>query len=281
MRILLTCLILGLHAPALLAQEGGPATRDTMQGDAQLLAAIQLASEGLADSARAIIRRRLMTTPTTDPVFPEILYSAGVVAGNADSAMLYLRRVSIEFSRSEWADKSLLRLTQLAFATGDIPAARRAAERLVEDYPTSPVLADGAFWAGRAHFEQNDLDGGCRYLAQAEDAATQNVELANRIRYYQQRCSAVAQAARDTTSIDTNQPGRVTYSVQIAAVGNATAADNVTRQLAAEGYQPHIVMEDGLFKVRVGRFATRAEAERLVAPLRDATGGTPFIVEER
>ena len=94
MRILLTCLILGLSAPALLAQEGGPATRDTMQGDAQLLAAIQLASEGQADSARAIIRRRLMTTPTTDPVFPEILYSAGVVAGNADSAMLYLRRVS-------------------------------------------------------------------------------------------------------------------------------------------------------------------------------------------
>lgn len=281
MRILTTCLVLGLNAPALLAQEGGPATRDTMQGDAQLLAAIQLASEGQADSARAIIRRRMMTTSSTDSVYPEILYSAGVVAGNADSAMLYLRRVSIEFSRSAWADKSLLRLAQLAFATGDITAARRAAERLVEDYPTSPVVADAAFWAGRAHFEQNDLEGGCRYLARAEDAATQNVELANRIRYYRQRCSAVAQTTGDTTSVDASQRGRVTYAVQIAAVGNPTAADNVMRQLAAQGYEPHIVAEDGLFKIRVGRFATRAEAEQLVAPLRDATGGAPFIVEER
>ena len=281
MRILTICLILGLNAGALAAQEGGPATRDTMQGDAELLMAIQLASEGQRDSARAIIRRRMAATPTTDSVFPEILYAAGVVAGNADTAMLYLRRVSIEFSRSAWADKSLLRLAQLTFAMGDYTAARRAAERLVDDYPISPVLADAAFWAGRAHFEQNDVAGGCRYLARAEDAATQNIELANRIRYYRQRCSVDAGATRDTTPADTSQQGRVTYSVQIAAVGNPTAADNVMRQLAAQGYQTHIVTEDGLFKVRVGRFATRAEAEQLVAPLRDAAGGTPFIVTER
>ena len=280
MRLLKVLAIFGLVAPSLYAQEGGPATRDTIQGDPELLMAVQLASEGQADSARAIIRRRLATTPASNSLYPEILYAAGRVAGNADSAMLYLRRVSIEFSRSKWADQALLRLAQLAFATGDLTVARRAAERIVEDYPNSRVVADAAFWAGRAYFEQGDLEGGCRYLAHAEAAATQNVELANRIRYYRQRCAAFAEV-RDSTARDTSQPNLTVYSLQVAAVGNAMAADKVMRQLAADGFETHIVTEDGLFKVRVGRFATRGEAEQMVDRLKAAMGSAPFIVEER
>lgn len=280
MRLLTVLAILGLVAPSLYAQEGGPATRDTMQGDPELLMAVQLASEGQADSARAIIRRRLAMTPTSDSLYPEILYTAGRVAGNADSAMLYLRRVSIEFSRSKWADQALLRLAQLAFATGDIAAAGRAAERIVEDYPSSHILADAAFWAGRAYFEQNDVESGCRYLARAEAAATQNIELASRIRYYRQRCAAFAEVT-DSTARDTSQPALVVYSLQVAAVGNALAADDVMRRLAADGFETHIVTEDGLYKIRVGRFATRAEAVQLVDRLKAAMGTAPFIVEER
>jgi len=280
MRFVTVVAVLSLVASSLFAQEGGPATRDTMQGDPELLMAAQLASEGLGDSARAIVRRRMAITPTSDILYPEILFTASRVAGNADTAMLYLRRVSIEFSRSKWADQALLRLAQLAFATGDITGARRAAERIVEDYPTSEVLADAAFWAGRAYFEQQDVEGGCRHLARAEAAATQNVELASRIRYYRQRCAAFAQAP-DSTARDTSQPGSVVYSLQVAAVGNAMAADNVMRQLVGDGFEPHIVTEDGLFKVRVGRFATRAEAAELVDRVKAAIGAAPFIVEER
>jgi len=280
MRLLTVLAILGMVAPSLYAQEGGPATRDTMQGDPELLVAVQLASEGLADSARAIIRRRLAMTPTSDSLYAEILYTAGRVAGNADSAMLYLRRVSIEFSRSKWADQALLRLAQLAFATGDVSAARRAAERIVEDYPSSHILADAAFWAGRAYFELNDVEGGCRYLARAEAAATQNIELANRIRYYRQRCAAFAETS-DSTARDTSKPALVVYSLQVAAVRSALAAVDVQRQLAADGFETHIVTEDGLFKVRIGRFATRAEAAQLVDRLKATMGTAPFIVEER
>lgn len=280
MRLLTIFALLGLCTSTLSAQEGGPSTRDTMQGDTLLLMAIQLASEGQGDSARAIVRRRMASTSPSDTLYSEILYTAGVVAGNADSARMYLRRVSIEFPRSTWADKALLRLAQLAFATGDVTAARRAAERVVEDYPTSPVLADAAFWAGRAHFEQGNVEEGCRYLARAETAASHNFELTNRIRYYRQRCAAMA-VTRDTLARDTIEPGLVTYAVQVAAVGNPKAADNVMRQLAGNGFDPHIVADGGLFKVRVGRFATRAEADALVARLKTAIGGSPFVVVER
>lgn len=277
MRLVTVFSILACFPAVTLAQEGGPSTRDTMQGDTLMLRAVQLASEGQADSARAIVRRRLAVTSRSDSLYPEILYTAGVVAGNADSAMFYLRRVSIEYSRSAFADKALLRLAQLAFATRDFTASRRASERVVEDYPSSHVMADAAFWAGRAHFELNNLEEGCRYLARAEQAATQNVELASRIQYYRQRCAAVAE---DPVS-DTGPPSLVTYAVQVAAVGNASAADNVMRQLAQEGFESHIVTEGGLFKVRVGRFPVRAEAEQIVPRLRAVLGGTPFVVEER
>ncbi len=281
MRYVTALTALAMATAPLGAQEGGPSPRDTTTRDTLLLRAIQLASEGQGDSARAIVRRRLATTATTDSLYPEILYTAGVIAGDADSAMLHLRRVSIEYSRSRWADQALLRLAQLAFATRDFPAARRAAERIIEDYPNSDVMADAGFWAGRAHFEQGNIEGGCQYLVGAEAAATTNVELANRIRYYRQRCSAVAAAGRDTIPRDTGQAGQVLYSVQVAAVNNAAAADNLQRQLAADGFDTHIVNEAGLFKIRVGRFAVREDAAALVDRLKRAVGGTPFIVEER
>ena len=45
---------------------------------------------------------------------------------------------------------------------------------------------------------------------------------------------------------------------------NAATADELMRSLAREGYDPHAVRdEDGLLKIRVGRFARRADAERV------------------
>jgi N-acetylmuramoyl-L-alanine amidase len=70
------------------------------------------------------------------------------------------------------------------------------------------------------------------------------------------------------------------FAVQIAAVGTAAAADEIMRSVRATGYEPRVVRDGGLFKVRAGRFRTRAEAERAQADLRQKLGGTPFIVEE-
>jgi hypothetical protein len=42
-----------------------------------------------------------------------------------------------------------------------------------------------------------------------------------------------------------------------------------------------VVQEEGYLKVRVGRFANRSEAARLVRELSRKFGGKPFVVEER
>ena len=39
--------------------------------------------------------------------------------------------------------------------------------------------------------------------------------------------------------------------------------------------------DDGLFKVRVGQFRTRREAQQLLTQIRSRVGGSPFVVAEQ
>jgi tetratricopeptide (TPR) repeat protein len=269
------------------------------QEDSLLAVAVQLTTEGYGDSARAIVQRRLAGLSSTDPLYPQALFAAGVVAADVDEALNYFRRVSIEYSRSSWADQSLLRLAQLAFAAGDIQGALRSSQRVLTDYPFSDLRPEAHFWAGRAYLELGNAEEGCQLLREAERGAnvvpdtpdttvTADVELAHRAAYHLQRCRSVL-AGGDSSVADTGggapqQPteGPVVYSVQVAAVGTATAADQAMRSLHAAGYEPHVVRDtDGLFKVRVGRYATREQAQQLAQDIRRELGGGPFVVEER
>ena len=90
------------------------------QQDSLLQNAIRLATEGQADSARALTAAWIARLTPSDSAYPEALYAAGVVAGDTERALTYLRRVSIEYARSEWADDALLRMSQIAFAEGQL-----------------------------------------------------------------------------------------------------------------------------------------------------------------
>ncbi len=261
-----------------------PAVCDAQQ-DSILGQAMRLASEGQGDSARAYVQRQLARVSTADTTYAEILYAAGVVAGDAEAARMYLRRVSIEFSQSSWADDALLRLAQLAFAEQDYAAALRASDRIVQDYPFSNVFPDANYWAARAHLELGDLVAGCARLDQAAEVASDDIELSNRIRFYRLRCSPSALAARADTG-GTTPPARPTgrsgFTVQVAALQSAAAADELMRALNGQGYEDvRVVQEEGYLKVRVGLFQRRQEAARLATELARTFGGKPFVVEER
>ena len=258
------------------------------QEDSILATAAQLATEGQGDSARALVRQRIAALAPSDSLYPQALYVAGLVADDVTAAQNSFRRVSIEFPRSAWADRALLRLAQISFASGDAQSALRSSQRILTDYPLSSVLPEARFWAARALLELGSAVEGCRLLAEAQDTAGEDLELAHRISYQLQRCTGVL-GAPDSTAVaappppeQQPQPGRVVYSVQVAAVQTATAADEVMRTLHAAGYDPHVVRDtDGLFKVRVGRFAGRQDAQHLAGDVRSKLGGSPFVVEEQ
>jgi tetratricopeptide (TPR) repeat protein len=244
--------------------------------------AMRLATEGQGDSARAFTQGYLQRLSPNDSLYPEALYTAGVVAGSTADQQMYLRRVSIEFSQSSGADDALLRLAQIAFAEQDFAGALRAAERVVLDYPFSNVFAEANYWAGRSGLELGNVAEACSRLEQAQETAGENVELTNRVRFYRLRCGAAAVAvAGDSVPLE-GPAGGGGYAVQVAALQSIAAADELMRALHAEGYtRVRVVQEEGYLKVRVGRFANRSEAARLVRELSRKFGGKPFVVEER
>lgn len=252
------------------------------QQDSLMLEAVRLATEGQGDSARSIVQGRLRALSPRDSLYPEVLFTAGVVAQHADSAVAYFRRLSIEYGNSAWADQALLRMAQFAYAQGDAQNAARSAVRVLIDYPASSVRAEASFVAARAYLDMRDVDEGCRLLRQAREEAGDNVEVRNRAAFYLQRCDAMA--AGNTEREPATRPqqpsqGGPGFAVQVAAVSNAVAADQLMRQVREAGHEAVVVVEDGLYKVRVGRFPNRGQAQELAAELRQRLGGRPFVVE--
>lgn len=255
--------------------------------DSTLTIARRLATEGQGDSARALVRAKLRRTAPGDSAFPAVLFTAGVIASDLDSARTYFRRVSIEYSSSPWADDALLRLAQLAFAANDFSGAARTARRILLDFPLSDRHPEAGYWAARAELELGELGQACGHLASVGADTTASVEILNQVRYYRQRCTNVAGGGvgPDTAGAaqgDTARAGPPTFAVQVAAVSGIGAADDVMRSLHAQGYQSRVFHDnDGLWKVRVGRFSDRTQAQRLAAELKQRLGGQPFVVEER
>jgi hypothetical protein len=70
------------------------------------------------------------------------------------------------------------------------------------------------------------------------------------------------------------------FRVQITAVRTPAAAAAAAARLKAQGLVPVTVEEGGLFKVRVGDYATRPEAAAALPDLKAKLGGSPFVVAE-
>jgi hypothetical protein len=276
-------LVLALCAGIMGAARPAVGQQDPPLPDSILREAVRLVTEGGGDEARAMVRARIATLDFADSLLPAALFAAGVVAADPDTAIAYFRRVSVEFANSPWAPTALVRLAQFAFATADYQSVLRTTERLRLDYPASPYRAAAAFWGGRAHLELGDPATGCALLRAAEAEAGEEVELANRAGFYLQRCAGALASRPDSAARDTTGPATsVVYAVQVAAVQSVLAADELMRRLQARGHESRVVREaDGFLKIRVGRFRTRAEAQRALDQLRSQFGGSPFVVEER
>lgn len=293
------------------------------QTEPRLAHAARLAQEGLGDSARAEVQRLLDATQSTDTLYPQILYARAVVAASPQDMRRDLQRVTTEYAASTWADRALLRLAQLDYAGNDLESSARNLERLRLDYPASPIYAQAAFWAGRVYFDLRRPPSACRWLAEGLPRVGSDLELKNRLLFYDQRCAGVAldTARTDSTRADSAAkvatadsakraapppvaapgdagaraateslplgrkpdsthvaPGPAVFRIQVAAVNTRAAADSIAKRLKAGGLDSMVAAEKGLFKVRVGSYATRAAAAAALPGVRAKLGGQPFVV---
>ena len=261
-----------------------PAARLPAQTDSLRRAALSVA-QTRPDSGRAMLRRLLASLPPSDSLYPGVLLTAARLAPNASAVATYLQRVAIEYSRSVWADSALLLLTQLKFAQGDPAATVQAGERLRRDYPDSPLRPRVAFWGARAYFDLKDTARGCTLIQEAMAGADLDIEFRNQVQFYAGRCAhrppPVTGSAPESAVVSPGATVGSTYAVQILAVKSAPQVDELLSRLKVMGFDARVVRDtSGLFKVRVGRYATRDEAQRAQQRLKTRLGGQPFVVQE-
>ena len=269
---------------ALLLLAVGSTSRLAAQTDARLVDALRLAQNGQVDSARGVIRRLLATLSPADSVYPQALLAGAKIAPDARAVATNLNRIVLEYGASPWADDALLLLTQLSFAQRDAAQTIQAAERLRRDYPDSPLRYRVAFPAARAYFELKNEARGCELIQEALTGATAagEVEVTNQVSFYASRCTgATTPPPPPQPGTDSAAPASKTFTVQVLAVKSAVQVDDMLTRLRVMGFDARVVRDtSGFFKVRVGRYATREEAQQTQQRLRTRVGGQPFVVEE-
>ena len=276
----------GWTVSVLLLLPAYPPSRLAAQSDSVRAVALRVA-QTRPDSGRAMMRRLLASLSPQDSLYPGALFTAGMLAPDAGLIATNLQRVVVEYGRSVWADSALVALAKLYFAQGDLAATAQAAERLRRDYPDSPLKPRGDFTGARAYFDMKDDVHGCALIREALDGAGADVEFRNQVSFYAPRCAAIpvvpAAGTPATTGDSQAKPTTTatTYAVQVLAVKSASQVDEMLTRLKVMGFDARVVRDtSGLFKVRVGRYATHDEAAQVQRRLKTRLGGQPFVVEE-
>jgi hypothetical protein len=280
------------------------------QSDPRLVAAVRLSQDGLSDSARAVAGRILAATQPADSLYPEVLFTMGLLAATEQDRRLYLRRVTVDYSQSAWADDALLQLAQLDYSSGNPAAAVRQLDQLLRDYPGSPLTAQAGFWGARAAGDRHESAQACRMADIGLAAVGDDVELRNQLEFQKQRCQglgamaaesaraavadslaralsdslarakadSIARARRPTRPPARPSPRSSGFYVQVSAVKTRAAADADAARIRHAGQTPVIMQEGGYLKVRAGAFSTREAAAAAATELARKFGGRPFVV---
>lgn len=274
-----------------------PAGTHAQQGSADsLVSRVQaLVNAGNRVAARAMADTALtVRTPGTQG-HAEALFARAWATSDAAAAERDYVRLTIEYPFSPRVEEAMLMVAQFRQSRGDRSGAREQYEQLAVEFARSAQGARHNYWAGRLALEDGDLAAGCRYLFMAEErVARDDVELRNQVMYLRQRCAMPAAdpvpILRDT--VRTSPPAgvepppaevrsRTEYSVQVAAYGRRRDAEAMAAKLKARGFAVRVanVGTNSPWKVRVGRYATRADAVAAQGRMRRQSRLNGIVVE--
>ncbi|HTG53942.1 MAG TPA: SPOR domain-containing protein [Gemmatimonadaceae bacterium] len=275
-----------LFALSLAASASAQSTDTAAAPDTVFTRIQQLAANGQGDAARALAQQAVESAPTASQRFVEALYWRAVVAATAADAERDLRTIIVDYPVSPYSTDALMRLAQLEMTRGENDKAMSHLQRVVTEHPDSPDRARASFWMARVAFQQGQSAQACRQLADASrTAADSNIELKNQIEYWQGRCTGVdtlakasradsggkgaagaATGAAATKAAPAPAPSAASatkpmWTVQVAAYKSKSSADALVKSLKDRGYDARTYGTIAPFRVRIGRYDTRAKAE--------------------
>ena len=294
--------VLGLLLSAAAAQ-GQQAPPDSVFRRAQ-----RLVNEGADAAARHLLDSLVRVSADGSEARAEALFWRATFAPDSQSAQTDYLTIVVDHALSPRAADALLRLGRFELEHGDRESAVRHLERLVLEHARADAAGEGWYWLGRARLLASDLAGGCAALDSALSRLPESdVERRRPAQHYAQPCKDLAagptSTASDTSALrqregagargDTANPARrdstaragrgdtapakPKYSVQIAAYDSRAGADMLAKKMVARGYTARVDSLK-LFHVRIGLYATRADAVAVVNKLRQQ-GQAAIVVE--
>lgn len=243
--------------------------------DSALVRVERLVIGGDRSSARVLTDSLLGALPPESPRIADALYWRAQSARSAADAERDYLRISIEHPFTTRAPDALLSLGQLEFARGDRSAARRRFDRLLRDYPNGKHVVRASLWSGRFALEDRDYVAGCATLNAARPlVGPDDIELRNQFDYFIPQCDRMVVADSVADTVPPVAPVAAAdgpeFSVQVAAYNARREATSLAARLKERGFDVRVVGNKAPWRVRIGRYATRAEATAALARVRAA-----------
>jgi cell division septation protein DedD len=256
--------------------QGNPAA------DSVFARARRLVTGGNGAAGRVLVDSMMAAAPPESPAYADALYWRAALAASPRDAERDYRRLVVDYWYGSHAADALLQLAQTETARGDRAAASSHLQRFMLEAPTHPDRPRVGLTLTRLLFDQNDIPRGCVAWRQAMSATpATSVELRNQLAYYSGRCTATdvsaasrvpvayppgtpppAAAPKDTTPRrdTTAASARGRFTLQLAAFNTKTEATRLAARLLTRGITARVVGKAKPFRVRVGRYETRAAA---------------------
>jgi hypothetical protein len=276
-------LIAACTALTLLAHDG--AAQDVV--DSALTRIERLIVAGDRSSARVLTDSLVAAMPPESSRLADVFYWRAQSATSAADAERDYLRIAIEHPFTSRAPDALLALGQLELARGDRISARRRFDRALRDYPRGRHVVRASLWSGRLALEERDYIPGCATLNAARPlVGPDEIEVRNQFDYYISQCERAPVADTTTTPPPNAGPAPATeggahFSVQVAAYSAKREATATATRLRERGFDVRVVGERAPFRVRIGRYPTRAAAMAALARMRTARVDGIVVEAER
>ena len=260
-----------------MAQSSSSANADSVFARAR-----RLVAGGNGAAGRLLVDSALAATDPNTPQYADALYWRATLSTNGAAAERDYRRIVVEYGASARSGDALLQLAQLESARGDRAKASDHLERFLLENPGHPERTRASLTLVRMLVDQNDLPRACSALRQAlREVPDSEVETRNQLTYYSSRCVANDAspgsrvpageptapkdsgnaAKRDSSRASAATPeAKARYTLQVATFSSRVDASARAARLKSLGFDARIVGNAKPFRVRVGRYATRADA---------------------
>ena len=236
-----------------------------LAADSVVARATKLVSQKDSTGARRLLDS-LASKGESPLVRAEATYQLALIASSADRE-LALGGLVIDYPFSPRLPAALLALGNLELARNDRDrAALHLTRYLGASTPPDSGRIQASLALGRLLLERGDLPRGCAALLIGRSELSESaLELRTQFDFSIGRCQGVDTTTRieQKPVADAAPAPRRTgaFTVQVAAYDTKKAAESLATKLRGQGLEARVVGTAKPFRVRVGRYATRGEAE--------------------